>query len=200
MNRIFTLILILISGTSAMAQFGRTGASTPSKSPGNDEISYLNPKEFTIGGTTISGAQFLDKDVLITISKLNKGDKIIVPGDATSNAVKNLWAQGLFDDVKLNITEIRGDSIFFDIEIVERPRLTRIELLGLSKGDIEDVRAKLNDKTGKVVNENLLKTTTDIIKKHYNEKGYLYTDVSIAQRKDTAEAIETSVYRYPFSL
>ena len=188
MNRIFTLILILISGTSAMAQFGRTGAPTPSKSPGNDEISYLNPKEFTIGGTTISGAQFLDKDVLITISKLNKGDKIIVPGDATSNAVKNLWAQGLFDDVKLNITEIRGDSIFFDIEIVERPRLTRIELLGLSKGDIEDVRAKLNDKTGKVVNENLLKTTTDIIKKHYNEKGYLYTDVSIAQRKDTAEA------------
>lgn len=188
MNRIFTLILILISGTSAMAQFGRTGAPTPAKSPGNNDISYLNPKEFTIGGITISGVQFLDKDVLITISKLNKGDKIVVPGDATSNAVKNLWAQGLFDDVKLNITEFRGDSIFFDIIVVERPRLTRIELLGLRKGDIEDVRAKLNDKTGKVVNENLLKTSTDIIKKHFNEKGYLYTDVSIAQRKDTAEA------------
>ena len=39
-----------------------------------------------------------------------------------------------------------------------------------------------------MVNENLLKTTTDIIKKHFNEKGYLYTDVTIAQKKDTAEA------------
>lgn len=172
-----------------MAQFGRTGTPSPTRSaPVNKEISYLNPQEFTIGGTTVSGTQFLDKDVLITISKLTKGDKIEVPSDATSNAVKNLWGQGLFDDVKLNIAEIRGDSIFFDIVVVERPRLTRIDLLGLKKGEITDIREKLNDKTGKVVNENLLKTTTDIIKKHFNEKGYLYTDVNIAQRKDTSEA------------
>lgn len=188
MNRILILFLLLISGTSAMAQFGRTGTPAPARSSANDEMSYLNPKEFVIGGTTVSGTQFLDKDVLITISKLTKGDRITVPGDATSNAVKNLWGQGLFDDVKLNITEIRADTIFFDIVIVERPRLTRIELLGLRKGETEEVRTKLNDKTGKVVNENLLKTTTDIIKKHFKEKGYLFTDVSIAERKDTAEA------------
>lgn len=189
MNRILIIIFLLISGTSAMAQFGRTGTQQPVRSTTTTgEISYLNPQEFTIGGTTVSGTQFLDKSVLVTISKLTTGDRIVVPGDATSNAVKNLWAQGLFDDVKLNVAEIRGDSIFFDIVVVERPRLTRIDLLGLKKGEVTDVKAKLNDKTGKVVNENLLKTTTDIIKKHFNEKGYLYTDVSIAQKKDTAEA------------
>ncbi len=189
MNRILIILFLLISSTSAMAQFGRTGTPTaPRSTAPSSEISYLNPQEFTIGGTTVSGTQFLDKDVLITISKLTKGDKIEVPSDATSNAVKNLWAQGLFDDVKLNIADIRGDSIFFDIVVVERPRLTRIDLLGLKKGEITDIRAKLNDKTGKVVNENLLKTTTDIIKKHFNDKGYLFTDVSIVQRKDTAEA------------
>ena len=89
-----------------MAQFGRTGTPTPARTTSNDELSYLNPKEMVIGGTIVSGTQFLDKDVLITISKLTKGDRITVPGDATSNAVKNLWGQGLFDDVKLNITEI----------------------------------------------------------------------------------------------
>ena len=192
MNRILIILFLLISGSSAMAQFGRSGTpQTPtprSTAPASTEISYLNPQEFTIGGTNVIGTQFLDKSVLITISKLTAGDKIIVPGDATSNAVKNLWAQGLFDDVKLNVAEIRGDSIFFDIIVVERPRLTRIELLGLKKGEVTDVKTKLNDKTGKVVNENLLKTSTDIIKKHFNEKGYLYTDVSIVQRKDTAEA------------
>ncbi len=188
MNRIFILFLLLVSGTSAMAQFGRTGTPTPPRPTSNDELSYLNPKDFVIGGTTVLGTEFLDKDVLITISKLTKGDRITVPGDATSNAVKNLWAQGLFDDVKLNILEIRTDSIFFEIEVVERPRLTRIELIGLKKGEITDVREKLNDKTGKVVNENLLKTTTDIIKKHFTEKGFLFTDVLIAERKDTTEA------------
>ncbi|MES2874779.1 MAG: POTRA domain-containing protein [Bacteroidota bacterium] len=189
MNRILIIIFLVISGTSAQAQFGRTGTpQTPRSTTPSTEISYLNPQEFTIGGTNIIGTQFLDKSVLVTISKLTTGDKIMVPGDATSNAVKNLWAQGLFDDVKLNIAAIRGDSIFFDIVVVERPRLTRIDLLGLKKGEVTDVKAKLNDKTGKVVNENLIKTTTDIIKKHFHEKGYLYTDVSIAQRKDTAEA------------
>ena len=72
-----------------MAQFGR------SQQPGED-FSYLSPKEYIIGGTTISGVQFLDKEVLITISKLTPGEQITVPGDATSNAIKNLWAQGLF--------------------------------------------------------------------------------------------------------
>ena len=159
MNRIFILFLFLVSGTSAMAQFGRTGTPTPTKTTTNEELSYLNPKDFVIGGTKILGTEFLDNDVLITISKLTKGDRISVPGDATSNAVKNLWAQGLFDDVKLNIAEIRSDSIFFEIEVVERPRLTRIDLIGLKKGEVTDVREKLNDKTGKVVNENLLKTS-----------------------------------------
>ena len=189
MNRILIILFFLVTSTTVMAQFGRTGnPSTSIKGPGGDEISYLNPKEYTIGGTTVSGAQFLDKDVLITISKLTKGERITVPGDATSNAIKNLWAQGLFDDVQLSITDIRSDSVFFDIAVVERPRLAKIELKGLRKGEIEDIRAKLNDKTGKVVNENLLNTTTNIIKKHFNEKGYLYTDVSISQQKDTTEA------------
>lgn len=189
MNRFLIVIFFLISGTSAMAQFGRTtNPSLSVKGPGGDDISYLNPKEYVIGATTVSGARFLDKDVLVTISKLTPGERITVPGDATSNAIKNLWGQGLFDDVQLNITQIKGDSIFFDIAVTERPRLTRIDLSGLRNSESEDVRSKLNDKTGKVVNENLLKTTTDIIKKHFNEKGYLYTDVTISQVKDTSEA------------
>ncbi|WP_395626183.1 outer membrane protein assembly factor [Daejeonella sp.] len=188
MNRILILFFLLITGTSAMAQFGRTGTPTPARPSSNTDLSYLNPKELIIGGTSVIGTEFLDKDVLITISKLTIGDRVTVPGDATSNAVKNLWLQGLFDDVKLNITEIRSDTVFFEIAVVERPRLTKIELLGLKKGEITDVNEKLNDKSGKVVNENLLKTTTDIIKKHFTEKGFLFTDVTITQRKDTSEA------------
>lgn len=190
MNRILIIIILLIHGTAAMAQFGRNNNSQQPtiKSSTGDDMSYLNPKEYVIGGTTVSGAQFLDKDVLITISKLTKGQRVVVPGDATSNAIKNLWAQGLLDDVKLSITAIKDDSVFFDIAVVERPRLTGMNLKGLRKSETEDVKEKLEDKSGKVVNENLLKTTTDIIKRHFNEKGYLYTEVAIAQRKDTTEA------------
>ncbi len=166
-----------------MAQFGRSGT----RSTSGEDIDYFSPKEYVIAKITVSGAQFLDKDALITISKLTRGERITVPGDATANAIKNLWAQDLLDDVKLNITQIKGDSIYFDIAVVERPRLTRIDIKGLRKGQAEDVRAKLDTKKGKIVNQNLLNTISNAIKKHFNEKGYLNTQVTILQTKDTTE-------------
>lgn len=188
MNKYFFAILFSVVCSGAWAQI--SGQSRPSltKSIPTDSLSYLTPKDYIIGGVTVSGTKFLEKDVLITISKLNKGDKITLPGDASANVIKALWEQGLFDDVQLNITRMNLDTVYFDIAIVERPRLSRLHLTGIRKGEIEDLQKKLNDKAGKIVNENLLNTTTNIIKKEFNEKGFLNTTVTITQRKDPADA------------
>lgn len=185
MNRYILAIIFCTISSAVLAQIGRQAAATPALPA--DSLSYLNPKELTIGAVTVTGSQYLDKDVLIKISQLNKGDKITVPGDATSNVIKNLWQQGLFDDVKLLYT-LRNDTINFEINVKERPRLSKLNLKGIRKGEVEDVQKKLKDKTGKIVNENLLNTTTAIIKKHFAEKGYLNTTVDIRQRKDAGEA------------
>lgn len=186
MNRIFCVFLLLLTGAASYAQPGIPSGGV--RRPQSDGPGYMSPKEYTIGGITITGAKFLDTAILVQISKLRPGMQITVPGEATSAAVKNLWEQGLFDDVKLNITSIKDETIFFNIEVVERPRLSRINILGLRKGQADDVREKLNDKTGKIVNENLITTTTNIIKKYYNDKGYINTEVTIRERKDTSQA------------
>ncbi|MES2266529.1 MAG: outer membrane protein assembly factor BamA [Bacteroidota bacterium] len=189
MNKVFFALLFSVISTAAFAQIGGqkqsalSGGSIPA-----DSLSYLNPKDYIIGGITISGAKYLDKDVLLTISKLNKGDKINLPGEQNANVIKDLYKQGLFDDVQLNVTRINMDTIYLEIAVVERPRLSRLHITGIRKGEIEDVNKKLADKTGKIVNENLLSTTTAIIKKHFNEKGYLNTTVKITQTKDPGDA------------
>jgi outer membrane protein insertion porin family len=185
MNRYFLAIFFCAFSSIALAQAVRQQAAAPVLPA--DSLSYLNPKELTIGAVTVTGSQYLDKDVLIKISQLNKGDKITVPGDATSNVIKNLWLQGLFDDVKLLYT-LSNDTINFEINVKERPRLSKLNIKGLRKGEVEDVQKKLKDKTGKIVNENLLNTTSAIIKKHFAEKGYLNATVDIKQRKDNGEA------------
>ncbi|MVN89853.1 outer membrane protein assembly factor BamA [Mucilaginibacter aquatilis] len=187
MNKFFFAILFSLISSAAMAQFG--GGNRLNRSAvSTDSLSYLNPKDYIIGNITVSGTKNLDKDVLIQIAKINKGDRINLPGEASANILKNMWSQGLFDDVQLYITKINLDTVYLELSVTERPRLSRLRMTGIRKGEIEDVQKKLNDKTGKIVNENLLNTTTAIIKKHFNEKGYLNTTVDIKQLRDPADS------------
>src|SRR6185437_7864556 len=189
MNKYLFVILFSVISAAAVAQVSNQPRLSLSKSSiPVDSLSYLEPKDYIIGGVTIKGTKNLDKDVLLTISKLNKGDRINLPGEANANVIKNLYKENLFDDVQLNITKINLDTIYLEIVVVERPRLSRMHLTGLRKGEIDDLNKELADKTGKIVNENLLSTTTAIIKKHFREKGYLNTTVTIKQKKDPGDA------------
>src|ERR1700712_5105520 len=187
MNKFLFAILFCVISTASLAQVTSQPRSL-SKSIPADSLSYLNPKDYIIGGVTVIGTKYLDKDVLITISKLNKGDRINLPGEQNAAVIKRMYDQGLFDDVQLNITRINLDTIYLEIAVTERPRLSRLHITGIRKGEIEDLQKKLSDKTLKIVNENLLSTTTAIIKKHFNEKGFLNTTVDIKQRKDPGDA------------
>ncbi|MDB5031473.1 outer membrane protein assembly factor BamA [Mucilaginibacter sp.] len=186
MNKFLFAILFSVISAGAIAQVRPNPAMLTRKSA--DTLSYLNPKEYIIGGITITGTQHLDKDVLLQISKLVKGDKITLPGEANAAVIKNLYKENLFDDIQLNITKINLDTVYLEIAIKELPRLSRLHITGIRKGEIEDINKKLADKTGKIVNANLLNTTTSIIKKHFNEKGFLNTTVNIRQRPDPGDA------------
>ncbi|MGZ3822829.1 MAG: BamA/OMP85 family outer membrane protein, partial [Mucilaginibacter sp.] len=188
MNKFLFAILFSVISTAVLAQVPSQPRSLLSKSIPADSLSYLNPRDYIIGGVTVSGTKYLDKDVLVQISKLIKGDRINLPGEQNAAVIKRMYDQGLFDDVQLNITKINLDTIYLDIAVVERPRLSRLHITGIRKGEIEDLQKKLSDKTSKIVNENLLSTTTAIIKKHFNEKGFLNTTVDIKQRKDPGDA------------
>ena len=180
MKRIYQLIFLLLIGLPTMAQISRpqTPPVQPTLKVSGLDIDYFNPKEYIIGGTTISGTQFIDKDVIITLSKLIKGETVTLPGEATSNAIKALWAQGLFDDIQLDISRIEEDTVYFDIAVVERPRLSTFELNGLSKSQKTDILEKINEKKGKaIINENLYNSTTATIKKYLLGKGYFFTSV-----------------------
>jgi outer membrane protein insertion porin family len=180
MKRIYQLIFLLLIGLPTMAQISRpqTQPVQPTLKVNGLDIDYFNPKEYIIGGTTISGTQFIDKEVIITLSKLIKGETITLPGDATANAIKALWAQGLFDDIQLDISRIDADTVYFDIAVVERPRLSTFELNGLSKSQKTDILEKISEKKGKaIINENLYNSTTATIKKYLLGKGYFFTSV-----------------------
>jgi outer membrane protein insertion porin family len=145
---------------------------------------YADESEYIIGGVTVSGIRYLDLNALIGISGLRVGQEITIPGDAVTNAVKKLWQQGLFSDVRITIQSKRADTVFLDIALQERPRLSSVKLNGIRNGEATDLLEKINLPVGSQITSYILNNTEKIIKDHYVDKGFLNTTVDFVQKDD----------------
>ena len=78
------------------------------------------PKQYTISHITVTGTTF-DPNLIISISGLAVGDKIILPGsDNFANAISNLWKQNLVSDVEIYLTELKGNDLSVEIHVTDR--------------------------------------------------------------------------------
>ena len=154
---------------------------------GNDlsEIDYSFPREYEIGGITVSGVQYVDPATIVMISGLRVGMAVKVPGDKITQAIRNLWDQGLFEDIQITQTQRVGGKIFLNIDMKERPRISKFSFKGVKRSDAEELRKKINLTRGDVATEHTYTKTTGIIKNYYADKGFLNADVKITPVVDT---------------
>jgi len=150
---ITSLLLFLFQPISAQVRLGETNVTD-----------YNSPKEYYIGGMTVSGVKYLDGNVLIMLSGLTVGDKVKVPGDKLSQAIRKLWDQGLFEDISVSVTKIVDNQVFLDFYLRERPRLSKFQFNGIKKSDADDIRQKIRLVKGDYVTDNMIIKTKNIKK------------------------------------
>lgn len=148
-------------------------------------IDYSKPKEYTIGGITVTGIKYLDQDVLINISGLKVGETIKVPGELVTKAMESLWKQGLFSDVKIVATKVIEDRIFIEIQLTERPRLSKFAIQGAKKSEADDIRDRIHLVRGNQVTDNIIANTKINVKEYFVEKGFYNVEVDITQKPDS---------------
>ncbi|HMM12523.1 MAG TPA: POTRA domain-containing protein [Bacteroidales bacterium] len=179
-KKIILLILLNISlwsfNTAAFSQIPIGSDLSP--------FDYSRPREYEIGGISVEGVQYLDPNVLIMISGLKVGDRVKIPGDRITDAIRKLWDQGLFESVSISASNITGGLIFLRIDLKERPRVSKFSFQGLRKSEADDIRSKINLTRGDVATDHLFVRTQRIIQKHFAAKGYLNTEVEIQQKPD----------------
>ncbi len=149
---------------------------------------YENPEEYIIKEISVAGIKYLDKNILVNLSGLNVGQEITVPGDDITDAIQKLWTQGLFSDVKISITDVVRDSISLEIFLMERNRLSELEINGVKKSFEKDIREKLELKRGVQVTENLINRAESTILDYLKEKKYSNASVDIVQIDDTTQS------------
>jgi outer membrane protein insertion porin family len=148
-------------------------------------MDYSLAREYEIGTVKVTGTQYLDKNVLISISGLRPGTKITIPSEDISKAIKNLWDQKLFTKINIVLDHTIGDVAFLEIQLEERPRLSRFIFKGIPNADVDELRKKLNLTAGQIITENLKFSTAKIIKDYYKDKGFLDVTVSMVEQKDS---------------
>ncbi|GCC51183.1 outer membrane protein/protective antigen OMA87 [Chryseotalea sanaruensis] len=197
----FVLFFLLLTFfvTAASAQFRRSRDRAGSASDNN--LNYANPGEYTLAGIEVAGLNVLDKNSMIALTGLKIGDKIKIPSDAISGAIRKLWKLGLVGDVTIKVDRIEGSDVYLILELSERPRLTAFYFTGISKGQESALKEDLSLIRGKIVNDALIRNTENAVRKHFVKKGFLNTDVKIIQERDTLnrEGIKLNIEVRPYS-
>ena len=155
-----------------------------------DLINLFNqkiPKKYKVAGIAVTGNQFFDETLLISIANISVGDEIIIPGgDNFSKAINKLWAQNYFSDIQIYVTKLQENNIWLEINVTERPRLSSYEFKGINKSDKEDLMGKCGLVPNRIVTENMKRTAKDAIEKYYADKAFKNVTVNIIEKKDTS--------------
>lgn len=148
-------------------------------SESSEPIDWAKPHEYTLAAVEVESSQYTDKNIIRLLSGLTPGEKIQIPGDKVSEAIKNLWKQSLFEDVKIYLVKVIGNDAFLKIVVTEKPRLSGFSFSGnVKKNDADEIRTKIRFVKEKVVTDYTLGYIKNIVKDYYVNKGFYHAEVT----------------------
>lgn len=175
--RFARLILALSLLSASVAAFAQRTAPV---------VDYGSPRKYIVGGVDVEGNSYFGKEQIISITGLREGMEITVPGEEVSSIVKRLWLQRYFEDVSVSIDSLAaGDTAFFKIALTERPRVSKWSFTGVKSGEQKDLLERLTLRRGGEFSDYVAKTSSDIIKRYYKEKGFQDAEVTVQTKKDS---------------
>mmetsp|Transcript_3879 Transcript_3879/g.8744 ORF Transcript_3879/g.8744 Transcript_3879/m.8744 type:complete len:866 (+) Transcript_3879:2850-5447(+) len=145
------------------------------------------PQHYLIEDIHIIGTASLDKEAVIAFLGLKSGDKIQLPGPVIADAIQRLWQQRLVKEVAIYASPApKGTErhIVLTVHITEMPRLSTYAFEGIKNRVQKKLVDKINLKRGKIVTDELLQSTQQILQDYWLEKGYLNAKVAITSFPD----------------
>ncbi|WP_434058353.1 outer membrane protein assembly factor BamA [Acinetobacter indicus] len=131
--------------------------------------------EFIVRDIQIDGLVRLTPANVYGMIPVNSGDRV---NDATiANAIRSLYATGLFDDIK---AAQQGDTLVF--QVVERPIISTVEFKGnklIPKEALEEGLKKMGVAEGEVLKKSALQTLESELEQQYMQQGRYDADVKV---------------------
>ncbi len=155
------------------------------------DISIDGSTKYTLGEISVTGTTTYNERTVIAFTGLRKGEELYLPGDRINKVINKLWDLGLFSDINIYISDVRGRIADIEIDITEVPKLNEVVLKGDKKKKLEELKKELKLKKDVKLTENFIANTKNHIKNKYRKKGFLNVDPRISTRtiKDSLDQI-----------
>lgn len=150
-------------------------------------------REYYIGNITVDGVKNYDDYLLIGLSGLSKGQKIEIPGEEITKAVKRYWRNGLFSNVAISVDSLVGDSAYLHIQLTQRPRISQVNFNGVRKNERDDLKEKLGLVKDNQLTPNMIDRAKILAQRYFSEKGYKNAEINIVQRDDVSAPDKTII-------
>ena len=154
----------------------------------NPDIIYTPiPKKYEIAGIEVKGIPENDHYLIVGYSGLSIGDRIDIPGEDITAAVKRFWRQGLYSKVEINVAKMAGDKVWLDIELQRQPRMSEMRFNGMKSGEKKDLEQRLGMVPGQQLTPNIIAQVKRITEEFFAKKGFKNALVQVKEEPDLSK-------------
>jgi outer membrane protein insertion porin family len=151
------------------------------------------PRTYEIADIKVTGAPNYDDFLILGYTGLKVGDRVEIPGNDITNAVKRLMRQQLFSQARVKVLKTAGEKAWLEIELRAQPRISEVNYNGVKKGEREDLQERLQLMKGNQITQNIVNRVKLITQKYYSDKGFGNAEVNVVLREDLSNENEMIV-------
>ena len=142
------------------------------------------PRTYEIADIKVTGAPAYDDFIILGYAGIKAGDRLEIPGNDLSNAIKRLMRQGLFAQARVKVLKTCGDKAWLELELRTQPRISEVNYIGMKKGEREDLQKMLQLMKGNQITQNIVNRVERITRKYFADKGFGNAKVSVSLHED----------------
>ncbi|MDD4052869.1 MAG: outer membrane protein assembly factor BamA [candidate division Zixibacteria bacterium] len=138
--------------------------------------------DIRVSGNTRSSEQMIRNTAALTMGSELSGTEL-------QDAVKNLYAKGIFRDIAIDLDPVSG-GVIVTIKVSEYPKLSALAFKGNKKISDKDLKGLLHIAAGGYISDNLMAKAKNQIETQYMSKGYFLAEAhpELLYNADSSEA------------
>jgi outer membrane protein insertion porin family len=149
----------------------------------NIQLDFSEPAKYQVLGISVVGNSTISEKDILARFPIQVGQEITIPSSELSDAIKRLWKQKLFSDIRVEIDRKTFEGVFLSIKVKEYPVLTQVVFEGNSEFDEEELFKKAELTRGATITDQMIYLARQRLLKFYEQEGYLLCEIDYELRE-----------------